>query len=279
MADIDKQARRIKPLEALSNDDENNVNDKTYLLDSHDHEAEENYLDGILTAKDGTLSIDDIVNSSVVGLFHIFVTISCGLCYSTATIILNAYSSFIVAACDLHITISNSSWVGSSLSIGMMIGSLVLGIVSDYIGRRKTILISVSCNIIIMIVSAFSYNYLMAALLAFLNGFCLGGVITSCHPYMVEFLPKRYRGLSVPCMTSFVIFGNIYCNVTGFLILPFRFYYSIGEIYFTSWRLHFIICTVPMLIGILSLLFLPNSLRFTLKRGNTIQVVQIFNQI
>ncbi|RDD36499.1 hypothetical protein TrispH2_011675 [Trichoplax sp. H2] len=79
MTDIDKQARTVKASEALSDDDVNDVNDITNLLDNYDIRAEENYLDRIFNAKDDSLNVDNVVDSSVVGFFHVLATIPCGL--------------------------------------------------------------------------------------------------------------------------------------------------------------------------------------------------------
>ncbi|RDD36496.1 Synaptic vesicle glycoprotein 2B [Trichoplax sp. H2] len=226
-----------------------------------------------------TVTIDYIMNKQRFGFFHCLIIIVCGLCYSGHAIFYQAIGFITITASDLVINADNHFWLSFSFTIGIIFGSGLLGSLGDVFGRRRIILASLAINLITTLVSVFAYNYTMLVVLTAINGLGFSGIISNVHSYAIEFLSRDYRGWALACVTSISILGSIFSTVLAALTLNYRFHVPVGQIYFTSWRLYLILCSLPILAGFCSLLFMPNSLRHTLRKGNTEKIVQISEKI
>ncbi|EDV20727.1 uncharacterized protein TRIADDRAFT_2343, partial [Trichoplax adhaerens] len=225
------------------------------------------------------LNLDEFIDEIEFGLFHFIIVVASGLCYSTVSLLTQAAGLVIIAACDLDTDNHNQIWWVLSNIIGTLIGSAILGRLSDAIGRRKILLLSTCLNLIVTILSAFAYNYILVLIFAIFNGIGFGGIFTSVHAYCLEFFPRKYRGKAIGCLTACIIFGSVYSSGMGYIILPHRFHAPLGKIYFSSWRLYLLVCTLPIIISFLLLLWAPDSLRFRIKRGEMEKVIRIINKI
>ena len=225
------------------------------------------------------INMDSFVDQLNVGLFHYLITLSCGLCYSTGAAVLNAISFVIITACDLNMTIHNRGLLSIATVIGMIIGSVTMGRLGDVIGRKIVLIIVILCNIIATVASAFAYNFDMIIGLGFVNGLGLGGNFANCHTYLIEFFPRSYRGISVASMTAFLIFGGIYSCGMAYFILSHPFYNPFGIIYFTHWRLYLLVCILPTAISLLMLFWLPDSIRFLIRKKQKRKLIQVLYQI
>ncbi|EDV20805.1 uncharacterized protein TRIADDRAFT_596, partial [Trichoplax adhaerens] len=201
-----------------------------------------------------------------IGLFHYIITLICGLGYSGYSIFYQSIGFVIISACDLDINRNNKGWLSLAYMIGLAIGASIFGRLADAYGRRKILLFSLTINLIAMLLSAFAYNYNMLVILAAIIGCSHAGLLATIYNYLMEFFPRQYRGIAGACMSSFLIFESLLGSTVAFFTLPHSFY-KIGGIYFSSWRLYLIIVMIPTLIGYCILLFLPDSLRFTLAKS------------
>ncbi|RDD37983.1 Synaptic vesicle glycoprotein 2B, partial [Trichoplax sp. H2] len=243
--------------------DEREDGEETALISDIDENAGS---DCTIDSNDLMSSIDDIVENIDVGLFHYLVVLSCGLCYGGYNVYFQAMGYIIISACDLDINISNRGWLSLSMMIGMTLSVGVLGRLADAYGRRKILLFSMTINLIAMLLSAFAYNYNMLVILAAIIGCSNAGLIATIFNYLMEFFPRQYRGIAGACIISFLIFESLLSSTVALFTLPHPFY-KIGGIYFSSWRLYLLIVTTPTLLGYCILLFLPDSLRFTLAKS------------
>jgi putative MFS transporter len=81
-----------------------------------------------------------------------------------------------------------------AIFLGMIPGSYLWGIVSDKIGRKKTMIYSLVSFGIISLISAFSVNFEMLYTSRLLAGIALSGVLVCVFPYFEEMLPVKQRG-------------------------------------------------------------------------------------
>jgi MFS family permease len=81
--------------------------------------------------------------------------------------------------------------LGSAISIGMLIGALLLGKSSDIIGRKISMLICLVTILVFGFGSAFAPSMSVMAGLQLLLGVGYGGNIVISTTYLCEFLPKK----------------------------------------------------------------------------------------
>lgn len=110
--------------------------------------------------------------------------------------------------------------VGSMAFIGMMIGALLAGRISDALGRRKTIL---ACSIVFSVLTiacAFAPNAWVFGALRLLAGIGLGGLVPSANAMVAELVPSKWRSSIATLMMSGVPIGGSLAALLGIPLIP-----------------------------------------------------------
>ncbi|MFJ9135794.1 MFS transporter [Streptomyces sp. NPDC102256] len=146
--------------------------------------------------------------------------------------------------------------VGSYATFGMLIGALSSGTVSDWVGRKKTIVASTAVFSLASAVCASAGGLGVFSLGRFLAGLGLGGLLPSAITMVTEYAPRGHRALIVGSLMTAHQAGGI---VAGFVAL------GTGD-----WRVSFWICVIPLFVGVpLAVRFLPESMAFLQAKGRT----------
>jgi MFS transporter, putative metabolite:H+ symporter len=90
---------------------------------------------------------------------------------------------------------------------GMFVGAIVLGVLADRIGRRRTFLINIAAYSAFTFVAAFAPGPAFLAIFRFLAGIGLGGELTLADSYLAEILPRQVRGTYIARAYTFGFFG------------------------------------------------------------------------
>lgn len=98
---------------------------------------------------------------------------------------------------DWNIAPKDLSMAHTSVLLGILIGSVVAGVLTDKIGRRKSILIMFSIATVGMGVSFFIQNMTQLVILRFITGFGAGGALPIAIALVSEYAPLKYRNLMV----------------------------------------------------------------------------------
>ena len=105
--------------------------------------------------------------------------------------------------------------IGSSALMGIFVGSLVFGWLSDRLGRQKIFLLS----FLIITAAAFAQFYVRIAagvvLLRVLIGFGMGGDFAVGHAILAEFSPRKHRGTLLGSFSVIWTIGYVVANVLG----------------------------------------------------------------
>lgn len=113
------------------------------------------------------------------------------------------------------------AWQGllaSSALIGLFIGSLSLGYLSDRIGRQKIFLINFLIIAIASVFQLFVQDELQLFLLRILIGIGLGGDFSVGVALLAEIIPRKPRGVLLGCMNVVWNIGYVMATVIGFYI-------------------------------------------------------------
>ncbi|KAF2287954.1 hypothetical protein GH714_003439 [Hevea brasiliensis] len=153
---------------------------------------------------------------------------------------------------DLGLSLAAYSVFGSILTIGGMIGAIISGKIADVVGRRRTMLLAELFCTPGCLAIAFAKDAWWLDIGRLLIG--LGaGLLTYVVPvYVAEITPKNLRGR----------FTSAHQMLTS---CGFAFSYCIGNI--ISWRTLALLGSIPCLLQLLGLFFIPESPRWLAKRG------------
>lgn len=123
--------------------------------------------------------------------------------------------------------------IGSLALVGMLLGTLSVGLITDRFGRRRIMIGSIAWFSVCMLATAFAPNEVVFGVLRFLTGIGLGGVVPTCIALTVEFAPKGRRQIANAVMFSGYSVGGVSAALLAIALLPetdFRVLYALGAL-------------------------------------------------
>ncbi|XP_072310477.1 synaptic vesicle glycoprotein 2C-like [Eucyclogobius newberryi] len=173
------------------------------------------------------------------------------------------------AETDMCVPNSGAGWLGSIVYLGMMVGAFFWGGLSDKVGRRQILLISLSVNGFFAFLSSFVQGYNMFLFCRMVSGFGIGGAVPIVFSFFAEVLAREKRGEHLSWLCMFWMIGGIYASAMAWAIIPhYGWSFSMGSAYqFHSWRVFVVVCALPCVSAVVALTFMPESPRFYLEVG------------
>jgi predicted MFS family arabinose efflux permease len=137
-----------------------------------------------------------------------------------------------------------SLYFGAAISITLLgwgIGGLAGGILADYIGRKRTMMLAVFFYALFTGVTAFTQSFAQLAALRFITGFAIGSEWSTGVALVAETWPNRARPIGCGFLQSGFGWGSLLAAIVWFLL-------SLGNpLGAESWRLLFAVGALPAL--------------------------------
>jgi len=127
-------------------------------------------------------------------------------------------------------------YIGSIIAInlfGWAVGGVLGGVMADYIGRKKMMIISILAYSIMTGLSSFAWDFWSFAILRFLVGVAVGSEWATGSSMMAELWPDNARGKGAGLMQCGLGIGFFIASVTWLYVSPmgpdaWRYMYLIG---------------------------------------------------
>ncbi|KAA0762382.1 MFS transporter [Bacillus sp. SH5-2] len=161
--------------------------------------------------------------------------------------------SFVMVALqkDWGLTSQEMGWIGSINSIGMAVGALIFGILSDKIGRKSVFIITLLLFSIGSGLTALTTTLAMFLVLRFLIGMGLGGELPVASTLVSESVEAHERGKIVVLLESFWAGGWLIAALISYFVIPKY-----------GWEVAMVLSAVPALYALYLRWSLPDSPRF-----------------
>lgn len=175
-------------------------------------------------------------------------------------------------------------YVGCAL-IGSIIGVLVAGMLSDFLGRKKTMLIAALMFSISAIGCAVCADFAQLVIFRMIGGFGIGIVSIVSPIYISEVSPAHVRGTMVSFYQLFITIGFLLAYLANFLILKGAILDSTsGNLYVRMfnneyWRGMLGCETIPDILFLLVIFFIPESPRWLIVKGQDSKALGILQLI
>lgn len=182
-----------------------------------------------------------------------------GLLFGFDTAVISGAISFVKTQFALD-TVSEG-WLVSSGLLGSIIGVFTTGIISDGIGRKKTIIIAAIMFLISGFGCGFASSFALLVAARMIGGIGVGMASVISPMYISEFAPAEKRGRMVAYYQLAITFGILLAYFSNAAILSLS-QNSTTEILAQPWRGMFVVMCVPSLIFLLMLIRVPESPRW-----------------
>jgi len=138
-----------------------------------------------------------------------------------------------------------------------MLGAAGFGILSDRIGRKKTLILAVAISGIFNGLAFFAPDYTVFCVLRFLSGLGLGGIPPLSVTLLSELVPTRMRAKAVTTATCGFPFGWALSGVVAMFVVPHF-----------GWRVLLAVSgLIAMALIPFLIVYLPESIRFLSGKG------------
>uniref|UniRef100_A0A8D0FXV9 Solute carrier family 22 member 7 n=1 Tax=Strix occidentalis caurina TaxID=311401 RepID=A0A8D0FXV9_STROC len=141
--------------------------------------------------------------------------------------------------------------------IGVTMGAVIFGYLSDRFGRKAMLLVSLVFSVIFGMLSAASVSYSMLAITRTLTGVALSGVSLIILPFGMEWVDIQHRTFSGILTSIFWSIGNMLLAMVAYLV--------------REWHWLLVAVTGPCLLSIVCLWWVPESARWLIANGKVKQ--------
>lgn len=201
------------------------------------------------------VNVNDVIDNATFKPFHWQVLFWCLL-----IIIFDGYDLVIYGVAlpllmeQWSLTPVEAGMLASSALVGMMFGAMIFGTLADKFGRKKIIMVCTAFFSGFTFLGAFAPSPTEFAILRFLAGLGIGGVMPNLVALTSEYAPKKSRATMVSIMFSGYAVGGIISALLGsFLVKDY------------GWEIMFYLAGVPVMGFPIIWRYLPESLTYLVK--------------
>jgi SP family xylose:H+ symportor-like MFS transporter len=167
-------------------------------------------------------------------------------------------------------------WATGCALLGCAIGAAMAGVLSDWLGRKKVLIISAILFLISAVGTALPRSITTFIIFRIIGGLGVGAASMSSPMYIAEISPARIRGRMVSV--------NQFAIVTGFLVVYFVNYFIAlqGDPLWnqqTGWRWMFGSESLPAILLLVLLFFVPESPRWLTKQNRSDEALDILTRV
>jgi len=167
-----------------------------------------------------------------------------------------------------HIGPAQAGAIGSYALIGMLFGALLVGTVTDLVGRRRILVLCMVWFSVCTALCAIAPNPEVFGLLRFVAGIGLGGLMPTAAALVVEYAPAGKHNLTYAMMQSGYAVGGILASALAIPVIP-----ALG------WQVMYLIGAAPVLAVPFALRWLPESLEYLVLRDRTDEAAALATRI
>eukprot|EP01018_Ginkgo_biloba_P038248 Gb_38138 [translate_table: standard] len=153
---------------------------------------------------------------------------------------------------DLHLSVSQFSLFGSLVTVGAMLGAIASGSTADFLGRKGALAVSAIPIIIGWVTVAIAQGVDLLYLGRFLVGIGIGISSFTVPIYIAETAPRHLRGTLGTMNQLFITIGIMLVYMGGL---------------FLNWRTLAAVGSLPGVLMVIGLFFIPETPRWLAKAG------------
>ncbi|PLR34996.1 MFS transporter [Chimaeribacter californicus] len=213
-----------------------------------------------------TLSKERNGSSARITFFVCFLAALAGLLFGLDIGVIAGALPFI--SNEFQITNHQQEWVVSSMMFGAAVGAVGSGWLNFRIGRKYSLMIGAVLFVIGSLASALAPNVDVLIVARVLLGLAVGIASYTAPIYLSEIAPEKIRGSMISMYQLMITIGILgaYLSDTGFS-------------YTGAWRWMLGVITIPALLLLIGVFFLPDSPRWLAARGSNEKARRVLEKL
>ena len=193
-----------------------------------------------------------------------------GLLFGYDTAVINGANKFLGAHFSIGEKSAEYGWACSSALVGCIIGAACAGVIGDFLGRRKSLIVCAILFAVSAVGSAFPQSVSEFVVYRIIGGVGVGAASMLSPMYIAEIAPARLRGRLVSLNQLAIVIGILLAFFVNYFIQSYGTGRIVdGQVWNEAygWRWMFGSETIPAVLFFLLLLLVPESPRFLMARG------------
>lgn len=142
-----------------------------------------------------------------------------------------------------------SAYINSIYIVGWTVGGLTWGLVSDRIGRRKSLALSIASFGVFTMLTSLANSWEWVLVCRFFSGFGVGGVLVISATLLSEIFPEKHRAVFIGILSIGFPVGIFSSGLLG--------------VFVPSWKQGFLMGMLPVVLGIVSYFLIKESERWS----------------
>src|SRR3954471_10153451 len=222
------------------------------------------------SAANAPLNITEIIDNSQVRSFQIGIFVLCGLCLIMDGFDVQAWGYVAPSLFAEWGIASAAGRVASFTLMGVLIGSLLFSMLADKIGRRPVLIGATLYFSALTLITTLATSLNQLLVIRFIGGLGLGAIMPNAVALVGEYSPKRSRVTAMLVVSNGFTIGAAVAGFIATYLIPHFGWRSV--FYFGG--------TVPLVIGVLMFVSLPESLQFlTLKKKGSAVIARWLRRV
>jgi benzoate transport len=214
-------------------------------------------------------SISDVIDRLGISkyTFRIYLLVGLTLIFAGFSYMIISYTMPQMSA-EWHLTKVQTGSLASWSLLGLMIGGMISGVISDRIGRKKSLAIFTIVFSLLTFPIYFVHSFQAFAVLRILGGIGFGSCIPIAITLMAENAPTKNRGFFTSSIMSFYVLGWVLAGIVAIYVVP-----TFG------WRVCYLIGGIPALYAFVLLATLLESPHWLLGKGREAEAIDVLKRI
>ncbi|KAK9503950.1 hypothetical protein O3M35_010400 [Rhynocoris fuscipes] len=219
------------------------------------------------------------------GLYSYWIIFVCGI-NILASVNICLIMAYVIpsAGCELKLSSSEKGILTSISFTGMLFSSHLFGFLSDAYGRRY---VATRCNAIsacLCLLSSVAPDFKWLTIIWFANGFVVAGAMTPTYVLVSEFCSFKHRTKHLLVCSAISSQVSVYLPCIALLVMSNDNEYLsniplVGILISSTWRLFIAVMCLPLLLGILLFMLIPESPKYLLSKGYKYETLEILRKM
>jgi len=222
------------------------------------------------------LTVDECINNPIPrAIFTIAVSLAMGNAADAVEIISVGFIMSKIGSISTY----EKEFLSAAVFMGMLVGGVACGYLSDIVGRKPCLQCSLVLNAMAGLASAAAPSVEVLIACRVIGGIGIGGSVPVVFSIGAEIFPDVVRGKYLSLIASFWMVGAIYTAFTAWIMLGDN-YYGNKIMVGVNWRWFAIVSAIPAVVALaLAHYIVPESPRFLMSKGRYAQAAMVLNRI